>query len=193
MDTYLERLWVIGGIPPDQWGDSRVKHKETYYPHLLERIIAETYIQCGIFFSMHLADDTKSPFVVDWVLAESLANAVEHGNRYNASAYIEVFASISRIQSETGILIIAKIQVADEGEYFNPRDIPDPTEGDASDPNSNLQKVGGRGARGFIEICRKFYQVPGVYSVDSGAKPRNANKGKSVIFQWHIHQSDQTM
>jgi serine/threonine-protein kinase RsbW len=69
---------------------------------------------------------------------ECVVNAVVHGNRYNA--HKKVRFSLSRTPER---LII---RIADEGEGFDPRDLPDPVSGD------NLMRHSGRG----IFLMRAF-------------------------------------
>jgi serine/threonine-protein kinase RsbW len=64
-------------------------------------------------------------------LREALANAILHGNRQDSSRVVRVAFAINQ-QTLT-------IRVEDEGEGFNPADVPDPT-----DPE-NLLRPSGRG------------------------------------------------
>ena len=65
------------------------------------------------------------------VVRECMANAVIHGNRYSSekSVYLSVVTDSSRFS----------ITIRDEGEGFNPDDVPDPRSGD------NLLRSSGRG------------------------------------------------
>lgn len=72
-----------------------------------------------------------SQYWLSTALREALANAVRHGNRQDPSRKVWVEY---RIENST-----VTIRVEDEGEGFDPDDIPDPT-----DP-SNLLRPSGRG------------------------------------------------
>ena len=69
---------------------------------------------------------------------ECMVNAVVHGNRYNAHKKVRL--SVSRTPERL------TIRIADEGEGFNPMDLPDPVAGD------NLMRHSGRG----IFLMRAF-------------------------------------
>jgi serine/threonine-protein kinase RsbW len=69
---------------------------------------------------------------------ECMVNAVVHGNRYNAHKKVRL--SLSRTPERF------TIRIADEGEGFNPMDLPDPVAGD------NLMRHSGRG----IFLMRAF-------------------------------------
>ena len=64
-------------------------------------------------------------------LSEAATNAIVHGNREETEKQVEIEATL---QNST-----LSISVKDEGEGFNPDDIPDPLK------DENLMKVGGRG------------------------------------------------
>jgi serine/threonine-protein kinase RsbW len=64
-------------------------------------------------------------------LDEAFVNAVKHGNRYDPQKTVHISADISSKE--------ARFTVEDEGEGFNPREIPDPC-----DPE-NLFRTSGRG------------------------------------------------
>jgi serine/threonine-protein kinase RsbW len=69
---------------------------------------------------------------------ECMVNAVVHGNRYNAHKKVRL--SLSRTPERL------TIRIADEGEGFNPMELPDPVAGD------NLMRHSGRG----IFLMRAF-------------------------------------
>jgi len=62
---------------------------------------------------------------------ECMVNAVVHGNRYNARKKVQV--KVSRSADRLAIMI------ADEGDGFNPEEVPDPL------ANENLLRFSGRG------------------------------------------------
>jgi len=62
---------------------------------------------------------------------ECMVNAVVHGNRYNSNKKVQL--SISRTPERF------TIRIADQGEGFDPQDLPDPVAGD------NLLRQSGRG------------------------------------------------
>jgi serine/threonine-protein kinase RsbW len=73
----------------------------------------------------------ESAFGIDMAVREAVTNAVLHGNQQDESKVVEIkFKS-----SATDVEII----VRDEGQGFNPENVPDPTE------QENLLKTSGRG------------------------------------------------
>jgi len=70
-------------------------------------------------------------FAVHLALEEAFINAVKHGNRLDPAKKIQ----IEYARSEDKV----QISITDEGEGFNPSDVPDPRVGD------NLYKADGRG------------------------------------------------
>jgi len=70
-------------------------------------------------------------FAVHLALEEAFINAVKHGNRLDPAKKIQ----IEYARSEDKV----RISITDEGEGFNPSDVPDPRVGD------NLYKTDGRG------------------------------------------------
>lgn len=70
-------------------------------------------------------------FAIDMAVRESVANAVKHGNKFDAAKSVDVTFS----NSEDGF----EITIRDYGEGFSVEEIPDPT-----DPE-NLLKANGRG------------------------------------------------
>jgi serine/threonine-protein kinase RsbW len=69
---------------------------------------------------------------------ECMVNAVVHGNRYNARKKVRLSLSLTAER--------LTIRIADEGEGFDPSDLPDPIAGD------NLMRHSGRG----IFLMRAF-------------------------------------
>ena len=70
-------------------------------------------------------------FAIDMAVRESVANAVKHGNKFDADKPVEITFS----NSDKGF----RIEVRDHGRGFTVGDVPDPT-----DPE-NLLKADGRG------------------------------------------------
>jgi serine/threonine-protein kinase RsbW len=82
-------------------------------------------------FVMRSGLDEDSAYAVDMAVREAVTNAVLHGNRQDERKRVEV-----RFKSLPDAV---EITVRDEGEGFNTRSVPDPT-----DPQ-NLLKTSGRG------------------------------------------------
>lgn len=74
-------------------------------------------------------------------LSETINNAIVHGNKFNKDKLVYVSYKITTQQ-----LII---EVKDEGEGFNPNELPDPTSPD------NLEKLYGRGVFLIISLSDK--------------------------------------
>ena len=72
-------------------------------------------------------------------LTEAVNNAIIHGNDMDESKFVKVFCD----RSEKELCI----RVSDEGQGFNPEDIPDPT------APENLVKIGGRGVFLMQKLC----------------------------------------
>lgn len=70
-------------------------------------------------------------FGVDMAIREAVTNAILHGNKKDEQKFVRVTAKSSSNSLE--------ISVDDEGEGFNPEDVPNPTE------SENLLKASGRG------------------------------------------------
>jgi serine/threonine-protein kinase RsbW len=75
-------------------------------------------------------------------LDEAFVNAVKHGNRYDTNKTVRITADLSSEE--------ARFTVEDEGEGFNPKEIPDPC-----DPE-NLFRTSGRGV---LLICNIMDEV----------------------------------
>lgn len=75
--------------------------------------------------------DAEALFGIDMAVREAVTNAVLHGNRQDESKTVELGFTFS------GSTL--SITVRDEGEGFNPADVPDPTD------EQNLLKTSGRG------------------------------------------------
>ena len=74
---------------------------------------------------------TSVLFAVRLALEEALSNAIKHGNKYDPNKRITVSAEVAPEATA--------ITVADEGEGFDSKSLPDPT------ADENLEKPGGRG------------------------------------------------
>lgn len=73
----------------------------------------------------------KDLFGVKLALEEALVNAIKHGNGLDPEKVVRVRCTINAV--------LAEIDIEDEGEGFDPNDVPDPTDDD------NLDKPSGRG------------------------------------------------
>jgi len=73
----------------------------------------------------------KDLFGVKLALEEALVNAIKHGNGLDPEKVVKVRCAVSAEKVE--------IDIEDEGEGFDPLDVPDPTDDD------NLEKPSGRG------------------------------------------------
>ena len=97
-------------------------------------------------------------------LREALANAVRHGNRQNPDQVVRVFFTI---EDST-----ATIRVEDEGDGFDPADVPDPT------APENLLQPSGRGI---------FYMRQFMNRVEFGPTPTG---GTAVVMARDLDQPD---
>ena len=75
--------------------------------------------------------DEESVYWINMAVRESVANAVEHGNRYDPNKAVDVTFTLSSGQLH--------VSVRDRGDGFDPSDLPDPL-----DPH-NLLNPAGRG------------------------------------------------
>lgn len=103
--------------------------KELKLPSRIESVdeaasIAESFVKAN-----GLSDDVVS--AVDLAIRESVANAVKHGNKFDAAKDVEIVLAYS---GET-----VEIKVRDFGSGFSIDEIPDPTNPE------NLLKTSGRG------------------------------------------------
>jgi serine/threonine-protein kinase RsbW len=92
---------------------------------LLSQLDEQHWIEHDIF-SVHLA------------VEEAIVNAIKHGNRYDSNKRVRIAYKLS-----PGYL---HIEVTDEGQGFNPADVPDPTD------EENLEVPTGRG----LMLMRNF-------------------------------------
>ena len=70
-------------------------------------------------------------FAIRLALEEALSNAIKHGNCCDPAKKVKVCAEVDKRR--------ASVSIADEGEGFNPADVPDPT------ADENIEKPSGRG------------------------------------------------
>ena len=75
--------------------------------------------------------DKAGRFAIKLALEEGLNNALKHGNGYDTGKTVEVCFDITAERAE--------ITIADQGQGFNPADVPDPT------ADENIEKPCGRG------------------------------------------------
>ncbi len=73
----------------------------------------------------------RDVFGVKLSLEEALVNAIKHGNGMDPEKLVKVQCRVDDVE--------VLITIEDEGEGFNPEDVPDPTDDD------NLEKPSGRG------------------------------------------------
>jgi len=89
-------------------------------------------------------------FGVDMAVREAVTNAVFHGNQQDEKKFVHVTAKTGPNWLE--------ISVEDEGEGFNPQDVPNPTE------SENIMKTSGRGIffmRTFMNDVEWFIRPEG--------------------------------
>jgi serine/threonine-protein kinase RsbW len=77
-------------------------------------------------------------FGVHLAVEEALVNAIKHGNQYDDNKQVHFLYKLCKDR--------IRIEIIDEGEGFNPKDVPDPTDDD------NLETPSGRG----IMLMRNF-------------------------------------
>ena len=89
-------------------------------------------------------------FGVDMAVREAVTNAVLHGNKQDEKKFVHVIAKTGPNWLE--------ISVEDQGEGFNPQDVPNPTE------SENIMKTSGRGIffmRTFMNEVEWFIRPEG--------------------------------
>lgn len=77
-------------------------------------------------------------FDVHMALEEALVNAIKHGNKLDPNKRVRVTCQVSHER--------VRLQIEDQGEGFDPEEVPDPT------AEENLDKPSGRG----IMLMRSF-------------------------------------
>jgi len=106
-----------------------VETTELTLPSRIESV-EEAAISIGrILSSSGVAEEVT--FGVDMAVREAVTNAVLHGNKQDEAKFVHVTTLTSPNSVE--------IRVDDEGEGFNPADVPDPTD------SENILKSSGRG------------------------------------------------
>lgn len=91
--------------------------------------------------------DEHSSFAIRLAMEEGLNNAIKHGSRMDADKIIRVDYEVTPQR--------VAITITDEGDGFDPNDVPDPT------VEANLEKPGGRGLmlmRAFVDTV-EFNEV----------------------------------
>ena len=96
-------------------------------------------------------------FGIDMAVREAVTNAVVHGNKEDEAKSVEVVLNCLKDAVE--------IEVKDQGEGFDPKNVPDPTDA------ANLMKTSGRG----IFLIRSF-----VDEVDWSARPEGGTTVRLV-------------
>lgn len=111
--------------------------------------------------------DEDSVYWINMAVRESVANAVEHGNRYDPNKAVDV----TFVLSDESLLV----SVRDHGEGFDPSDLPDPL-----DP-LNLLNPAGRGLlymRTFMdEVEYRRHSEVGMVVTMSKKRPLKAGSG----------------
>ena len=103
--------------------------------------------------------DEQAAFGIDMAVREAVTNAMVHGNQEDEAKSVEVVFSCLNHALE--------IEVGDQGEGFDPADVPDPTE------PANILKPSGRG----IFLMRTFMdQVEWSARPDGGTVVRMTKK-----------------
>ncbi len=93
----------------------------------LETIVEETQA----FLEAHLPEDDDLVYKIVLLISEAATNAMEHGNQMDESKHVTV-----HVQAHSAYV---EVEVADEGEGFNPESVADPLSED------NLFSDSGRG------------------------------------------------
>jgi serine/threonine-protein kinase RsbW len=85
-----------------------------------------------------LSYDERDVFGVRLAIEEALVNAIKHGNRMDPTKTVRITCQVARDK--------VRIEIEDQGEGFQPEDVPDPTS------DENLERPCGRG----IMLMRAF-------------------------------------
>ncbi len=80
-------------------------------------------------------------FAVHLAVEEALVNAIKHGNGEDRSKQVHVVCKLARD--------LVRVEITDEGDGFDPCDVPDPT------ADENLENPSGRG----IMLMRSFVNI----------------------------------
>ena len=85
----------------------------------------------------------KAVFGIHMAMEEAVMNAIKHGNKSDPDKKVHIVLNLSEHEFYA--------QITDEGEGFDPEDVPDPT------ADENLEKFSGRGLmlmRNFVDVVR---------------------------------------
>ncbi len=85
-----------------------------------------------------LSFDERDVFGVRLAIEEALVNAIKHGNRMDPTKTVRITCQVARHK--------VRIEIEDQGEGFQPEEVPDPTS------DENLERPCGRG----IMLMRAF-------------------------------------
>ncbi len=113
-------LWSFDSRIP-----SEVREGKQLITELLTQLAGLNWPDCEVF-GIHLA------------VEEAIVNAIKHGNQDDPTKFVEVSIKLSKDRMS--------IQVTDQGNGFNPADVPDPT------ADENLELPSGRG----LMLMRSF-------------------------------------
>lgn len=103
--------------------------------------------------------DEQAAFGIDMAVREAITNAMVHGNQEDEAKSVEVILNCQGNALE--------IEIRDQGEGFDPADVPDPTE------PANILKTSGRG----IFLMRSFMdEVEWLARPDGGTTVRMVKK-----------------
>ena len=102
---------------------------ELRFPSSIEAVNQASAAVSDFVNSLGVSEDVA--FGVDMAVREAVTNAVVHGNKVDGNKEVEI-----RLANSPEAL---EITVHDQGEGFNPNNVPDPTQ------DENLLKTSGRG------------------------------------------------
>lgn len=104
--------------------------------------------------------DQEDVFAVHLAMEEAFTNAIKHGNKMDATKSVKIEYSIDPDKIE--------ISISDQGNGFNPQDIPDPRQ------KENLYKIEGRGLflmRSYMDVVRYNERGNNVHMIRYKEKP----------------------
>jgi serine/threonine-protein kinase RsbW len=134
----------------------RMRENARHVPETVERFLESTLESVDSAEELAVAIAEKAGFDEDdlmrigMAVRESMVNAVVHGNRYNANKKVRVSVANSADRYT--------IQIADEGEGFEYREVPDPL------APENLMRTSGRG----LFLIRSFMDEFQVRRLEQG-------------------------
>jgi len=85
--------------------------------------------------------DENDRFSIHLAVEEALVNAIKHGNQDDSQRFVDVEVRVSPA--------LVRIEIEDEGDGFDPRSVPDPTD------DENLELPSGRG----LMLMRSFMNI----------------------------------